>query len=122
MVLSSLAFDSRFPIDKVVQEDQVSYTLPVGTPLIFAYSDTSLKTIPNSYGQKALIKGSWSLDGVNFNSTMVQQQYYSTTFNQPILKALVNCGVDATTIYLYLINNFTTDLTFTIKYAVYTIS
>lgn len=122
MALSDLAFDSRFPIDKIVQEDQVSYTLAVGTPSVFAYTDTSLKTIANSYGQKALIKASWSLDGLNFNSTLVQQQYYSATFNQPILKALVTCGVSNAQIYFYLINNFTTDLTFTIKYAVYTIS
>lgn len=119
---SILEFFSEDPIDKVVQEDIVTYTVAAGTPVNFGVPPNVLESIPNTYGQKALIRASWAIDGKNFISHLAQRQYYSSVMHQPVMKAAVSCGVDASNVYFWLINNFTSDLTFTINYAVYTIS
>lgn len=120
--ISKLQFYSGYPIDKIVQSDTVTYTVPSTTPASSPPYPSSLQTIPNTYGQKALIIASWSIDGINFNSSLATLNYFSATFVTVLPKAFVNCGVDSTSIYFYIVNNFTTSLTFTIQYAIYSIS
>lgn len=120
--VSKLQFYSGYPIDKITQSDTVSYTVNAGTPVSFGVPPNSLKTIANTYGQKCYVVASWSIDGTNFNSSQAQLSYYSATFLEPILKASVNVGCDASNIYLWLTNNFTSNLTFTINYAVFSTS
>ncbi len=120
--VSKLQFYSGYPIDKIVQEDQITIIVPMGTPQTQPPYPSLMQKEPNNFGQKALVKASWSIDGSNFNSSLTTLNYYSNTFMEPINKASVNCGVDSQFIYFYAINNFTTDLIFTINYAVYSIT
>lgn len=117
-----VAYTSYYEMDKVVDSGTVTYTVAAGAPQSFPPYPTSLKSIPNTYGSKAFVKASWSIDGTNFNSSLGVLQYYSGTYLQPILKASVNCGSDASNIYFFITNNYTTSLTYTINYAVYLVS
>lgn len=120
--VSKLQFYSGFPIDKIVASGTVTYTIASGTPQSLSPYPNSLQTISNPYGAKALVIGSWSIDGTNFYSSLDQITYYSSTFMEIVLKASVNIGCDANSIYFWINNNFTSSLTFTINYAEYAIS
>lgn len=115
-----LSFYSGYPIDKIITQGIQSYTLASGTPVSFPPYVNSLKTIPNTYGQKVLINASWSVDGTNYISTQAQLNW--TLNGQPTIKAQVNVGADVNNLYFYLINNFNQTLTYTINYAVYSIT
>lgn len=117
-----VSFYSGYPIDKIVQQDTVMFTLPAGTPAPAGPYPNVLQTVPNKYGQKALVRASYAIDGVNFNSSVAQLYYFSSFFAEPVLQASLNIGCDASLVYFWLNNNFTSDLAFTINYALYTIS
>lgn len=119
---AAVSFYSGYPIDKIVQSDSVSFTVPAGTPTSSGPYPNLLRTVPNQYGQKALVRAAYALDGTNFNSSVAQPYYFSTFFAEPVLQASLNVGCDAGNVYFWLNNNFTSALTFTINYAVYTIS
>lgn len=119
---SVVSFYSGYEIDKIVQQDTVVFTVPAGTPTASGPYPNILETVPNKYGQKALARASYSIDGSNFNSSASQLYYFSSTFQEGILQASLNVGCSASAIYFWLNNNFTSDLTFTIDYAVYVIS
>lgn len=121
--VSKLQFYSGYPIDKITQQDTVTYTVAAGVPSISPDTyPSSLQSVPNTLGQKAFVTASWAIDGTNFISSLEQLQYFSATFMQPLQKAFINCGVDGSNVYFYLVNNFTSSITFTINYAVDSIS
>ena len=106
--VTKLKFYSVYPIDKIVLSGQVSYLVTAST--------SSLQTIPNTYGTKLLVVASYSVDGVNFNSSHVILANLSANL------AEINCGVSTSNIYFYIINGYGVNTTFTINYAVYSIS
>lgn len=120
--VTKLKFYSGYPIDKIFKQDTVSFTRASGVPVSFGLAPNTLQTIPNTYGVKGLVVASWSIDGVNFNSTLDTLEYFSATFLSPILKASVNVGCEDSNIYFWLVNNFTSSLTYTINYSIYSIS
>lgn len=115
---STLAFYSGWDIDKIVQQDTLTFTVNSGTPVDFGVPPNSLESVTNTSGKKALIVASWSIDGTNYNSTKTQLRYYNSTLKEPPLKASVNVGCDDDNVYFWLVNNYTSNLTFTINYAV----
>lgn len=119
---TKLGFYSGDPIEKIVQEDTLSYTVAAGTPSDIPPYPGVLKTVTNTYGKKCLSSVSWSIDGSNFNSSRDSINYTNGTLHELVTKASVNCGVYATTVYFYIVNNYTSSLTFTINYALKTIS
>lgn len=119
---SKLQFYSGYPIDKIVQQDTVTFTLNAGVPTDFGVPPNALHTVPNTYAKKAFVRASWALDGTNFNSSLTQLVYFNTSLMEPIQKAWISVGVDSTSIYFWLVNNFTSNLTYTINYAVFAIS
>lgn len=120
--VDDLQFYSGYPIDKIVQQDTLSFTVSAGSPTDVPPFPGVLETVGNGYGQKAFVAASWSIDGTNFNSSLTTLMYFSSGFMENIVKASMNCGVDSGFVYFYLVNNFTGSLTFTINYAVYAIS
>lgn len=119
--VDDLQFYSGYPIDKIVQQDTVPFTVAAGVVTDVPPYPSVVQTVANSYGQKAFVTASWSIDGTNFNSSLTTLMYFNSSFMEDIPKASVNCGSDSGLIYFYLVNNFTSSLTFTINYAVYAI-
>lgn len=123
--VSKLNFYSGYPIDKVVVEGTASYTVAGSSALTPTYS---LQSVTNTYGAKAFINLSWSTDNLNFNDQNSQTQFYSAFRSQPMLSGQVQGGVDAGNIYFFIKNGLhdaggtATAQTFSINYAVYTIS
>lgn len=118
--VTKLQFYSGYPIDKITQQATISYTVAAGTPSAIPPYNGSLKNIVNTTSSKSLINASWSLDGVNFISTQATTNYINGS--QVLPKAAVTVGSSDNLIYFYLINNFTSSLTFTINYAVYSVA
>lgn len=120
--VSDLQFYSGYPIDKIVQQDTVTFPVSAGTPKTVPPFPSVLESVGNGYGQKVFVTASWSTDGTNFNSSLTTLMYFSSGLAENVVKSSVNCGSDSGFIYFYIVNNFTSSLTFTINYAAYAIS
>lgn len=108
---NNLNYTSALVIDKVVYDDTVtaplSYTVAGG-------GTTTTQTVTNPYGKVCFITLSWSVDGTNYYPA----QAYTTS------NALytANGWVDATSVYIYMENYAVGSVTFSIKYALDTIT
>lgn len=100
-------FSTKFPIDKIGAEGEISYSQA-------STGADSTRTIPNPLGYKCLPTIAWSIDGINF--------YPADAKLNPLNPYTLNVKVSATTITFYLYNNSGGTVTFTIKYALDTIT
>lgn len=144
--INKLNFYSGDPIDKVITTGTATIVNDGATTNSQTAKILALN-VTNTYGEQAFIRYVWSIDGVNYNSSLTHLLY---TFNftdtsvfPPVvstavkgLQAAVSAGVGATNIRFITGNgyhgdviydgvNYTytpTSLTFTIKYAVFSIA
>lgn len=108
--VDKVLFDSRYSIDKVVQEGTIEITNN-GDTTSGAGSQTAkivTDTTPNTYGRAALARFRWSVDdGVNWQGmdSKLVYSFSSTLTDIPItvtlkaLNAAVSVGCDDTTVY-----------------------
>lgn len=105
-------FDSNYLVDKVVYENK-------DTPLTYSVGATTnvTQTVTNSYGAACFITMAWSIDGTNYYSAdaVIPAAAYTTA-------QTANAWVDATTVYIYLENNSAGAVTFSVIYALDTIT
>jgi len=99
---NSLKFSTIWPIDKIGQEGQVTYTKS-------STGASVEEDVTNQLGYKCLPTIAWSVDAANF--------YPANAVVSPDNPYSVNVKVSATDVTFIMYNNSGSDKTFTIKYA-----
>jgi len=112
-------------LDKIVYEDEVTYTVP--GPASISDPTYQLETIPNPYGQKCFVAASYSVDGVNFYDQSMFIYYFFNSFNPQVLSFSVDVGCSDSTIYFFLTNGLEVggspvSQTVTIRFAIHTLT
>lgn len=114
--LTKIAFDTRHPIDKVVQEGEVTIVND-GATVNFQESKIVTSTVANDYGRAALARARWSVDGgINWQG-MDAQMVYTYTYNyndgvtsfsdqSPGLRAAISIGSDNNFVYFRTANGY----------------
>jgi len=132
----SISFASVHPIDKIVQQGEVTIVND-GATSDYAKAKIVESTVTNSYGRMALVRARWSIDGgTNWQALDTEIIYsYDLTFygvTLPGIDSAISIGTSDSTVYFRTANgkhgNVTdagltvytpTSRTFTIQYALY---
>lgn len=110
-----VSFFSGDPIDKEVQSDPVVYMISAGSPS----GRTDTFKIPNKYGKKCFVTASYSINGSDFYSYVIAQQF--TASFGPATRMQVTPSCDANYVYFDVYQAYTATQTLTIKYALDTL-
>lgn len=61
--LTKLGFHSQHPIDKIVQEGEITIVNDGDTGTDYYWANIETDSTPNTYGRAGLIRARWSIDG-----------------------------------------------------------
>lgn len=111
---SKVYYVTTATIDKILDEDTFSHTESSGIP---PSPSTSTQTTGHSLGVSVWVEGQYSIDGNNYYP--LGTAIYGAVDGGTSLRQSVYCYgyADATTVYFYVENGFTSNKTFDVRYA-----
>lgn len=126
LVTDLVHFFSNLTIDKIAYAGEHTQTV-AGTGALSP--TTTLITLTNPYGKKCMVNGSYTIDaGANYYDVETPINFNSPYRLFEMLKASIEIGCSDTNIYILIRNGYHDaagtgiNLTFTIKYTLFTIT
>lgn len=109
--LTKLAFSSEYPIDKIVQEGEVTVVNDGNTTATTGAQSAKIvtSTTTNNYGKAVLARARWSIDsGVSWNDidARLMFEYTDSGFTLYGLRAAISIGCSSTSVHFRTANGY----------------